>query len=237
MHTPPVTFLLVHGAWHGGWCWNKLTPHLRAAGHRVFTPTLTGLGERAHLFSPDIDLDTHIEDIVQVLHYERLRDVILVGHSYGGMVIAGVADRAGAHLKAMIYIDAFFPEDGKALCDYLAGLNLETIARDTGGRIPPLLTVEELGLSDPGNIAWVEPRLSDQPYRTFTQPVRMRGASWHALPGTFVQTSANFAQEAARAEQQDLWVVQLLSAGHDAMITQPEKLAAILLTSAERRRR
>ena len=90
----PMTFVLVHGAWHGGWCWKKLTPLLRVAGHQVFTPTLTGLGERSHLLSPAVDLTTHIKDITAVLEYEDLQDVVLVGHSYGGMVIAGVAEKA-----------------------------------------------------------------------------------------------------------------------------------------------
>ena len=89
-----ATYVLVHGAWHGGWCWGRVTPLLRAAGHVVYTPTLTGLGERAHLLSPAIDLGTHVEDVVRVLHYEDLSDVVLVGHSYGGMVITGVAECA-----------------------------------------------------------------------------------------------------------------------------------------------
>src|SRR3954463_3590774 len=88
-----ATFVLVHGAWHGGWCWKKLTPLLCAAGHTIYTPPLTGVGERAHLLTPDIGLDTHITDIVNVLEYEDLREIVLVGHSYGGMVIAGVAER------------------------------------------------------------------------------------------------------------------------------------------------
>src|SRR3954454_23529514 len=110
----PVTFLLVHGAWHGGWCWKNLTPLLRSAGHQVLTPTLTGLGDRAHLLSAEVDLTTHITDVSAVLEYEDLRDVVLVGHSYGGMVIAGVAERARARVAQLVYLDAFLPEDGKA---------------------------------------------------------------------------------------------------------------------------
>ena len=136
--TKTVTFLLVHGAWHGGWCWKKLTPLLQVAGHQVFTPTLTGLGERSHLLSPAVDLTTHIQDITAVLEYEDLQDVVLVGHSYGGMVIAGVAEQAGARLAQLVYLDAFLPEDGKALKDY-AALNPGTrLARASAGETPSI---------------------------------------------------------------------------------------------------
>src|SRR5574340_886568 len=108
-----ATFVLVHGGFHGGWCWKKVTPLLRAAGHEVYTPTLTGLGERVHLASPEIDLSTHIQDVVNVLEYEDLREVVLVGHSYGGMVIAGVADRAAPRVAHLVYFDALVAGDGE----------------------------------------------------------------------------------------------------------------------------
>jgi pimeloyl-ACP methyl ester carboxylesterase len=118
LRAAPTTFVLVHGAWHGGWCWKKVTPLLRAAGHEVFAPTLTGLGERSHLLTRDVGLDTHITDIEQVLEYEDLRNVVLVGHSYAGMVITGVGDRAADRIGQLVYVDAFLPEHGKALTDY-----------------------------------------------------------------------------------------------------------------------
>ena len=104
-----ATFVLVHGAWHGGWCWKKVAPLLRSAGHEVYTPTLTGLGERDHLLTRDIGLDTHIQDIVNVLEYEELTQVVLVGHSYGGMVVTGVAERAHERLRQLVYLDAATP--------------------------------------------------------------------------------------------------------------------------------
>src|SRR4051812_8081549 len=107
-----ATFVLVHGAWHGGWCWRKLTPLLRAAEHAVYTPTLTGLGERAHLGGPDVGLATHVRDVVTVLWYEDLSGVVLVGHSYGGMVIGGVADQVPERLAHLVYLDAYVPEPG-----------------------------------------------------------------------------------------------------------------------------
>ena len=109
-----ATFVLVHGAWHGGWCWSRVAPLLRGAGYPVFAPTLTGLGERLHLLTPQVDLDTHVRDITSLLDYEDLHNVILVGHSYGGMVISGVAETAGTRLAQLVYLDAFLPEDGKA---------------------------------------------------------------------------------------------------------------------------
>src|SRR6185312_289139 len=113
-----LNFVLVHGAWHGGWCWKRVSPLLRALGHEVFTPTLTGLGERQHLMSPEVGLDTHIKDVLGVLEYEDLHDVILVGHSYAGMVIAGVAEKAAERIAHLVYLDAFVPADGKSLADY-----------------------------------------------------------------------------------------------------------------------
>ncbi len=112
-----ATFVLVHGGWHGGWCWTRVRPLLRAAGHDVFTPTLTGLGERAHLAHPDIDLDTHIADIINVLEYEELQDAVLVGHSSSGAVITGVVDRAPVHLAQLVYLDALVPADGQSVLD------------------------------------------------------------------------------------------------------------------------
>ena len=136
-----ATFVLVHGAWHGGWCWKKVTPLLRAAGHEVYTPTLTGLGERAHLLTREVDLDTHIRDIINVLEYEELRDVILVGHSYAGMVIAGVADRVPARLAHLVYLDAFVPRDGQASLslsppELEAHLRAQALAEGDGWRVP-----------------------------------------------------------------------------------------------------
>src|SRR3954453_17747595 len=113
-----ATFVLVHGAWHGGWCWQRVTPLLRAAGHEVFTPTLTGMGERSHLIHPLISLSTHIQDITAVLEYEDLHNVILIGHSYAGMVITGVAAIAETRLAHLVYLDAFLPENGMSLIDY-----------------------------------------------------------------------------------------------------------------------
>jgi pimeloyl-ACP methyl ester carboxylesterase len=123
-------YVLVHGGAHGGWCWHHVAKRLRAAGHAVFTPTLTGLGERRHLLSADTDLETHITDVLNMMLFEDLSDVILVGHSYGGMVITGVADRARARIQQLVFLDAAIPRDGEALIDWSPGL--KDLARAEG---------------------------------------------------------------------------------------------------------
>src|SRR5262245_35158330 len=109
------TFVLVHGAWHGGWCWRRVTDLLEKKGHKVFTPTMTGLGERSHLIDPKINLATHITDIVNVIKWEGLKDIVLVGHSYGGSVVSGVAEQAGDAIGSIVFLDAFLPENGDSL--------------------------------------------------------------------------------------------------------------------------
>ena len=111
------TFVLVHGAWHGGWCWRRVADHLEGKGHKVFTPTMTGLGERSHLLTKDINLATHITDIVNVIKWEDLKDIVLVGHSYGGLIISGVADQMGDKIASIVFLDAFVPENGDSLAE------------------------------------------------------------------------------------------------------------------------
>ena len=217
--------VLVHGAWHGGWCWRKLLSVLRKAGRETFAPTLTGLGERSHSLNAEIDLSTHISDVAAVLEYEDLNGVVLVGHSYGGMVISGVAEKAGPRLSHLVYLDAFVPEDGKALQDYAPVLR----TRADGWRIPVPNGPRGFGVTDEDDIAWVQSRLGDQPIRTFTQPIAL--SSQILIPKTYIQCSeAPFFKEAAkRAKEKGFRYHDLLSAGHDAMITRPEDLAQILL--------
>jgi pimeloyl-ACP methyl ester carboxylesterase len=230
-----ATFVLVHGAWHGGWCWKKVAPLLRNAGHEVFTPTLTGLGERAHLLTPAVDLTTHVQDIVGVLTYEDLQDVVLVGHSYGGMVIAGVAEQADMRLAHLVYLDAFLPEDGKALRDYYDGAALdERVQRlGDGWRVPvPGMEGEEFfGVTDSADVAWLLARVGDHPYQTMTQPLQLTAERLNALLRTYILTTTGpfFDEAAARAKRSGFRYYELFSAGHDAMVTQPQELVKILL--------
>ena len=170
-----ATFLLIHGGWGGGWCWNRVTPLLRRAGHDLYTPSLTGLGDRAHLASPLIDLETHIQDVLGVIDAEDLQDVILVGHSYSGMVITGAADRAPSKLRRLVYLDAFLPENGKASTDYLAperSVHLHEEGRATG--MVSMLPLSVIGLTHAADIEWVSRHSVKQSYRTFIQPVVLK---------------------------------------------------------------
>ncbi len=129
-----ATFVLVHGAWHGGWCWVRVARLLREAGHLVFTPSLTGLGDRAHLARPEVDLTTHVHDIAGLLDMEEIEDAILVGHSYGGMVISGAAAQAPTRAAHLVYLDAFVPRAGQAVMDLLPSGAADAMARGREGR-------------------------------------------------------------------------------------------------------
>ena len=233
----PATFVLIHGAWHGGWCWKKVRPLLQSAGHIVHTPTLTGLGERAHLNRPEVDLDTHIEDVIQVLEYEDLRDVILVGHSYAGMVITGVAAKAPERLAQVVYLDAFLPEDGKCLNDYSIGAGgyAENVRQNGDGwRLPfaGTLTLQMLGITDPEDVAWMGPRMVDQPYRTFTQAVSVPPELGNKVRRVYLLSSErkHYLEAAKRAQAQGFHVLNVPGAGHDVMVTQPKGMVDALIT-------
>jgi len=224
------TFILVHGAWHGGWCWRFVRPFLK--GHEVFAPSLTGLGERRHLARPDIDLDTHISDVVSLLEMEDLREVVLVGHSYGGMVITGAADRAPERIGRLVYLDAFVPENGKCALDYVVPERAARM-RDEGERVgsitPPPLSL--WGLAEQEHIDFVKPREVRHPYRTMSQPIRLSG-NLKNVPKTFVYCSSpatgSFDQFAAKYRSDPKWKFFELKTGHDAMILMPERVAEIV---------
>src|SRR5580692_3326149 len=169
------TFLVCHGAWGGGWAWKKMHPLMQAAGHRLVTPTCTGLGEREHLASPSIDLETHIRDILNVIQYEDLRDVVLIGHSYGGMVATGVVDRARERIAQLIYLDAFVPRDGQRHLDLVPTEQVERmragVAQGDGWRVPPNPTPED---TSPEDRAWIAERRLPQPLKCFEQPLHLR---------------------------------------------------------------
>ena len=155
-----ANYVLVHGAWHGGWCWSRVAERLRAAGHRAFTPTCTGLGERAHLMSPDITLDTFTDDITGMIEAEELTEVILVGHSFGGLPVSGVAERMPSRLRHLVYLDALLVEPGQRPFDILApdivARRLKTAEDSSGGVSLPPQPPESFGVTDPGDIAcWV----------------------------------------------------------------------------------
>ena len=234
------TYLLVHGGWHGGWYWGRVTPLLREAGHEVFTPTLTGLGERAHLLSPEIDLDTHIRDVLGVIKYEDLQNLILVGHSYAGMIITAVAEQAVERLRHLVYLDAFIPENGESLIDVI-GEDFAATFRDLvqtkgeGWKLPPL-PLEVLGITDERDKGWMKPKLVDQPFKTFSQPVRLEGdPAASRIPRTFIYCNDpaigpydRFAEKARR----EGWRYREIATGHFPMVTEPRRTAELLLELA-----
>jgi len=236
-----ATYVLVHGGGHGGWCYAKVVPLLRAAGHDVHTPTLTGLGERSHLVGPHVTLDLHIHDVVQVLQVEDLHDVILVGHSYGGMVITGVADRAADRIGRLVYLDAANPVNGQSLVD-VAGPVINAVrpmgeVRD--GVELVLLPAPDAGLlygvTDPDDLAWMAERLTGHPWQCFEEPLVLTNedALWaipqyHIVCSDTVPTRDPALIGTARAEGR----LSEIDTGHDLMITEPEQTAKALLEVA-----
>ena len=226
------TYVLVHGAWHGGWCWQFVRHMLHRAGHLVFSPSLTGLGERKHLARADIDLETHIADVVQLLEMEDLGDVILVGHSYGGMVVTGAADRTASRIRRLVYLDAFVPENGKCTLDYVVperAARMREEGEKVGSVTPPPLSL--WGITKQEHIDFIKPREVRHPYKTMSQPIRLAGNTAR-LPKTFVYCTSpatgSFDQFAAKYRNDPIWKFYELQTGHDAMILMPERVAEIL---------
>ena len=225
-----ANYVLVHGAWHGGWCWRFVRPLLK--GHAVFTPSLTGLGDRRHLARPDIDLETHITDVVSLLEMEDLHDVVLVGHSYGGMVVTGAADRASGRIARLVYLDAFVPENDKCLLDYVVperAARMREEGEKVGSVTPPPLSL--WGVTDPMHIDFIKPREARHPYGTMVQRIKLTGAA-SAVPKTFIYcrspATGSFDQFAAKYRSAPGWRFHELATGHDAMILMPERVAELL---------
>ena len=235
-------YVLVHGAWHGGWCWRKVRAALEASGAEVHTPTLTGLGERAHLASREIGLDTHVADILGVLESEDLSDVVLVGHSYSGIVVSAVADRAVGRVARLVYLDAVVPQDGQCLYDRAPPqlrTHFEEQARIAGeGWLVPVsaMTPQFLGLKAEEDVRWVMPKLTPHPIRSFREAVRL-SAHFPQMPRTYINSIGDKPLGQPRTVQahgiEDYHEVRT---GHDAMVTAPHDVAAFLRDAAERAR-
>lgn len=230
-----ATFVLVHGGWTGGWCWQHVRRRLGAASHTVFTPTLTGLGERVHLAQPNIDLALHILDVANLLEAEDLQDVILAGHSYGGMVITGVAEKTPERLGHLVYLDAFVPRNGESLLDVLqppARRMTEASLR----RSPDGWRVRWPGSGNAGPWPALTPRYSPQPWQTFAQPLAVTNPAAAMLPRTYVRCTADKAPNAFDAlalnpswelAQAGGWRVREIDATHNGVREEPG--AAVLL--------
>lgn len=229
-------FVLVHGAWHGAWCWRKIVPPLWAAGHRVFAVTLTGVGDRAHLLSKAVTLDTHIADVVAVIETEELLDPIVVGHSYGGVVITGVADRLAARLRHLVYLDAVVLHPGESWSSAhpveVQAARRQAIAEH--GVLPapdPAL----FGLSG-ADRAWVARRQTPHPGSVYDSPLNFDPQRLQGLPRTFIDCTspalATIAAARERVRHEPGWNVLEIATGHDAMISAPQELVEILSSLA-----
>jgi len=230
--SPHKTFLVCHGAWSGGWAWKKMHPLMRAAGHRLVTPTYTGLGERAHLAAPAVDLETHILDVLNVIQYDDLRDIVLIGHSYGGMVATGVADRARQRIAQLIYLDAFVPRDGQSLFD-LNEADVDTMRAAAkageGWRVPPNPTSPDISAAD---LDWLTPRRVNMPIKCFEAGLKLQHGEPN-LPRSYIYATRitpadTFGQFAARARSEPGWRYFEIDASHTPNVSAPEVLMAQL---------
>jgi pimeloyl-ACP methyl ester carboxylesterase len=231
-----ATFVLVHGAWHGGWCWQRVVPLLQAAGHKVFAPTLTGLGDRADLAKPETDLTTHVKDVLALIEAEGLNDAVLVGHGYGGMVISQAAEHVAKRIDNLVYVDGIVPYGGDSVFDLIPTARrreLQSQARESGDgwRIPwpPLSPIE---IPDPADFEWVKSKLTTQPLKTFDERLPVQNIAAIHITRSFIHCNAPamdlfgpFA-ERARAEA---WRYREIAASHEAMVTAPRILADALI--------
>lgn len=230
-------FVLAHGAWSSAWAWRKMRPRLRAAGHELWAESLTGLGARAHLAGPHVTLETHIADVLGQLHMEDLRDAVLIGHSYGGMVATGVADRARDRVRRLIYLDAFAPEDGESAFDISAPENCARMegliaSQGEGWRIPPNPMPPDTAAED---VAFAAPRRLHQPAECFRQPLRMQGGPL-TLPIDYIYCTKSGPGDGFRRfrDKADAsgWGRHDLDASHNPHITVPDALTDLLLRIA-----
>jgi len=234
------TIVLVHGAWHGGWCYRRVADSLRGAGFGVYTPTLTGLGERSHLLTPSVNLSTHITDITNMMRWEDLQGIILVGHSYGGMVVTGAADAMTDRVAALVYLDAFLPTAGKSFHDILppdvAEAQVQSANASNGLTVPPI-PAAAFNVNEQDRV-WVDSLCTPHPLRTLTQPIELTGSHARITNKSYVLATKNpvsLFHGFARSMRNDPSCISYeLPCGHDVMIDLPEETAAIIQEAAAR---
>jgi pimeloyl-ACP methyl ester carboxylesterase len=227
------TFVLVHGASQGGWCWRRVSDQLERRGHKAFTPTLTGLGERSHLMSANVNLDMHITDVVNVIKWESLQGIVLVGHSYGGWVVSGVAEQMLPAISAIVFLDAFMPENGQKGLDLNSERSKAEIAgalqRGDISRPPPPATTWNVNEKDR---AWVDAKQTAQPIGVSLQPIRLTGAREKVARKTYIRATdyfnPNFDRFYAKTKADPSWRTYAVHCGHDVMIDMPDRLVEIL---------
>jgi pimeloyl-ACP methyl ester carboxylesterase len=226
----------VHGAWHGGWCWRRVSDLLEKKGHKVFAPTMTGLGERSHLIGVKIDLATHVTDIVNVIKWESLNDIVLVGHSYGGAVISGVAEQMRDAIGSIVFLDAFVPENGDSIATKAPQPVRDAIAAlmQKGDTAMKPITAAFFQVNEKDR-AWVDSMCTPHPIATLTDKSTITGARDRIAKKAFIRAKGyssgpfDAAHEKAKAAG---WRVYELPCGHDAMVDMPDRLTEILLEVA-----
>ena len=231
----PRTFVLVHGAWHGGWCWRRVSDLLEKKGHKVFTPTMTGVGERSHLMSKDIVLDTHITDLVNVFKWEDLKDVCLVVHSYGGWPGSGALEQIGDRVSSIVWLDAFKPENGRRGFDFASEFSrkalLAAVEKGEPGRPAP--TAEAFAVNEKDR-AWVDSKTTPQPNGAALQPIKLTGAREKVAKKTYIRAAkypqTAFDQALAECKADKSWrTFEATNSGHDVMVDAPDWLVEVLL--------
>jgi pimeloyl-ACP methyl ester carboxylesterase len=231
----PKTFVLIHGAWHGGWCWRRVSDRLEKQGHKVFAPTLTGLGERSHLLSKEINLDTHITDIVNLFKWEELRDVCLVAHSYGGWPTSGALEQIGDRVSSIVWLDAFKPENGQRGLDSISEFSrkalLEAVAKGEPGRKGPPGKAFSLNEKDH---AWLDAKMTPQPNGIPMTPIKLSGARERVAKKTYIRAvrypQPGFDKALAECKADKSWkTFETDAAGHDVMVDAPDWLVGVLL--------
>ena len=234
----PKTFVLVHGAWHGGWCWRRVSDLLEKKGHKVFTPTLTGVGERSHLMSKDINLDTHITDLVNVFKWEDLKDVCLAAHSYGGWPSSGALEQIGDRVSAIVWVDAFKPNDGERVVDLLAeARRAPMLSAFDNGELALKAPKAELFLVNENDRALVDAKATPQPIKVYIDPIKLSGARERVAKKTYIRATRfsypGFDKALADCNADKSWrVVETNIPGHVIMLDAPEWLANQLLQAA-----
>jgi len=238
----PSSFVLVHGAWHGGWCWRRVADILRANGCRVFAPSLTGLGDRAHLFSKDISLQTHVQDIVYLVEAEELNDFVLVGHSYGGLVVSGVADILRGRVSHYVYLDGTVPDDmspgastgwSETNTAELRETRLKAARQQGNGVALPAPLPSAFAVTEPSDAAWVQRRLRPMPLQTYLGKIAFKNHGNAGLRRTYIAAvKPRYIPLAAtheRIQGDKSWSYITIETGHDMMVTAPSELASLLM--------
>jgi pimeloyl-ACP methyl ester carboxylesterase len=224
----PATFVLVPGAWHGAWCWRRVADRLTSRGHKVYAMSLTGLADRSHLASDDVNMDTHIKDVVNLAKWEGLKDFVLVGHSYGGLVIAGAAEQIGPDIASIVFVDAFIPENGQSMADIIKRPLPKT------GFAPPF-PAKAMNVNA-GDQAWVDAKMTPQPINTYLQQMTLTGAHRKIGKKAYIRASG-FNNPIFQATYESLkpqpdWKTYELACGHDVMVDKPDDLSELLEKSA-----